>query len=232
MEFILSRVKSLPAATFFLAAPPAVVLLLYTVSNTSVPNQLYTHTIPHTFRTSKSLHTVNPRSYGMLMDTVEAPVPASCSSCSDREVLARFVQGYWGGWTFASERRLLTGLGKRICAFTDAPLRTDENITTDSEIAKLRRGDVLFGAFQILDVGECHVDFGFGNSEGGFAGCHRFEVYGFPSERRMRVAHVSCNPTKDGGLLGGWAGSWVMGLHGIYARLLFADGMRVVRSKA
>jgi hypothetical protein len=105
---------------------------------------------------------------------------------------------------------------------------------------------VFWGAFQVTDlhVGEegtgSSIDFVYGSSRGGFAGCHRFTVR---KERRddddddddgegegdrvfVSMECITCNPNVDKPI----GSKFVARLHGLYALMLFRDAVGEVHN--
>jgi hypothetical protein len=108
-------------------------------------------------------------------------------------------------------------------------------------------GSCYFGSFKILDEhisdpsapGFSYVDYGFGSDESSFAGCHRFQIrrqrvksefqssgVGEDKEPQVQITlqHFRCNPTKNVPS----AAEYIAKFHYVYAKALFADGIRSV----
>jgi hypothetical protein len=83
-----------------------------------------TNTVPASHLESKTHHTVvNPRRSTGLRDTrsIVVELPPTKRTYSDEQTLAAYIQGYFGGWVFAPERRALQILHRRLVNFTGKP---------------------------------------------------------------------------------------------------------------
>ncbi|SPO06951.1 uncharacterized protein DNG_09645 [Cephalotrichum gorgonifer] len=161
----------------------------------------FSDSIPQSFKDSASVkELVNPRGHQDVADSYAATltIPRPLRNTSDEDLLARFVSGFFGGYTLSPERLLLRLVGKRLVSFSkiDAvagaegrPIWSLSEIPTD-QLPPVH--SVLFGAFQISSIRlvdqnasgispsssdeGSHVDFVFGTDKGQFAGVHRFRV--------------------------------------------------------
>ncbi|KIW12909.1 hypothetical protein PV08_08096 [Exophiala spinifera] len=125
------------AATVAVTAP----YYLYNVSHSlsSVPtSNTRTESPPPSFVQSQThLSVVNPRDHKGVTDSrsITFKLPPSRQSWSDEQILATFVQGYFGGWVFTPERRLLGLLNillrRRIVGFS-SKLRLDPASSSSS----------------------------------------------------------------------------------------------------
>ncbi len=82
-----------------------------------------TNTTSASYLESKSHCTVNPRNCTGLHDTrsIVVELPPTKRAYSDEQILAAYIQGYFGGWVFAPERRALQLLRRRLVNFTGKP---------------------------------------------------------------------------------------------------------------
>ena len=76
--------------------------------------------VPPSFLRSKAFSIVNPRGYAGSNDTrsVVIELPQSKASESDEQILANFVEGFFGGWVFAPERLMLQALRRKLVNFS------------------------------------------------------------------------------------------------------------------
>lgn len=63
---------------------------------------------------------VNPRRHWITSDTrsIQLRLPPSKTQCSDEEILATFVKGFFGGWVFAAEGALLGAAQRTLVDFS------------------------------------------------------------------------------------------------------------------
>lgn len=105
----MNTASRLVAATIAITAPYYLYNLTRSIS--SVPSShTRTGTPPPSFLKSKThLGIVNPRVHKGLIDSrsITFKLPPTRQSWSDEQILATFVQGYFGGWVFTPERRAL-----------------------------------------------------------------------------------------------------------------------------
>jgi hypothetical protein len=83
-----------------------------------------TNTVPASHLESTTHRTVvNPRRSTGLRDTrsIVVELPPTKRTYSDEQILAAYIQGYFGGWVFAPERRALQILHRRLVNFTGKP---------------------------------------------------------------------------------------------------------------
>lgn len=95
-------------------------------------------------------------------------------------------------------------------------------------------GSRLFGSFKLIDkhiskapgLDPSYVDYGFGSDQSRFAGCHRVQVTRSP-QTEISLQQFICNPTKNTPSVRGYLEKF----HFVYAKLLFADGVRSVLTR-
>ncbi|KAI5460872.1 hypothetical protein BGZ63DRAFT_358057 [Mariannaea sp. PMI_226] len=230
--------RRLPAPLWKIAlgGVPAVGLLSWGVQvymHTRIPDSAQIQQfmdIPDSFRKSPTIDKiVNARRHQAPGDSlcVTIELPPQHKDVSDEQLLAKFVQGYFGGSVISLERSVLRILGRNL---TLPPLHS-----------------VLYGVFQVLDVQlessqsslssgtptESFIDFGFGSNQFIFAGAHRFSVVRSAEKsangRELVQIHcysTSCNPTEDKPLGPGFMYTF----HAIYNSFLFREGVAMVLS--
>jgi len=97
---------------------------------------------------------VNPDNHDCLDDSREARLVLD-RALSDEQILAHFVKGFFGGWTFAPERIILRIAQiqlVQLAALKDMPV--SQRVWYTSEISQDRLakpGTIYFGAFQVAD---------------------------------------------------------------------------------
>lgn len=113
--------------TYAIAALPTTALLLATyfynrpLPLSSPQKASRSPELSHSFKpdhpSSRSLSIVNPRNHTLLIDSRSITFSKSDivlsrkdAKIGDEEILARFVKGFFGGWSFVPERTLLEGL--------------------------------------------------------------------------------------------------------------------------
>ncbi|KAL6251739.1 hypothetical protein RBB50_001949 [Rhinocladiella similis] len=196
----MNTASRLVAATIAITAPYYLYNLTRSIS--SVPSShTRTGTPPPSFLKSKThLGIVNPRVHKGLIDSrsITFKLPPTRQSWSDEQILATFVQGYFGGWVFTPERRALgllsSLLRRRVVGFSaiqddsQHPQIWSYNDLSQRKLPPLHA--TLFGAFQVVDYhlstngndqdpglsDTSYVDFGFGSDTSHFSGFHRFSV--------------------------------------------------------
>ena len=121
---------------------------------------------------------------------------------------------------------------KYVLDFEDAPAAMAIwNYTKIPSTKLLPLGSRFFGSFKLIDMHiskasgmePSYVDYGFGSDRSRFAGCHRVQVTRSP-QPEISLQQFICNPTKDTPSVAGYLEKF----HFIYAKLLFADGVRSV----
>ncbi|KAJ9617129.1 hypothetical protein H2200_000850 [Cladophialophora chaetospira] len=191
---------------------------------------------------------VNPSGHARSPDvrSIVIELPPSKRSRSDEEILAEYVDGFFGGWVFAPEQ--MAGV-------------EGESIWTRQELKTSRvptLGSILFGAFQVIDASiikqlpdeyvdtkddraESYIDFGFGSDRSSFSGFHRLSVRRLepfeeeisdiekpsssaensPTLIRLTLSCFACNPSLDRPMGSGLLRTF----HLTYAMLLFREGV-------
>ncbi|KFY50728.1 hypothetical protein V496_09203 [Pseudogymnoascus sp. VKM F-4515 (FW-2607)] len=139
---------------------------------------VFTYPVPQELLTSSTFKLLNPRNHVIVTDQVSIRLPASSiSGLSDEAVLALFTRGFFGGKVFAIERLYMKLGGWRIIprgytGFESLPTeRTEWNRHNIPTMSFMPVGDILFGAFQLVDSHlksapsdplPSYLDFGFG----------------------------------------------------------------------
>ncbi|KFY06990.1 hypothetical protein V492_07547 [Pseudogymnoascus sp. VKM F-4246] len=207
---------------------------------------IFTYPVTQEFLTSSTFELVNPKHHDVVTDQVSIRLPASSvSSLSDEAALALFTRGFFGGRVFAFERLYMKMGGWRViptgyAGFKSLPTeRVEWNHHNIPATSFMPVGDILFGAFQLVDSHvkvtpsdplPSYLTFGFGGLEpkkGSEPG--RLNVSGAADEPELlddgeveiRLEHFRCNPSRN---VPSWAEciSW---FHRWYAEFLFADGI-------
>ncbi|PVH77616.1 hypothetical protein DL98DRAFT_463419 [Cadophora sp. DSE1049] len=154
--------------------------------------------------TSRSFSIVNPCNHIAVPDSISINLLKSeIGELTDEEVLARFLKGFFGGWSFLPERTLFGAL--RLVGRSFIPVGFTVGIPTDSlslsspnDLSKTKLPEkyskLFHGNFMALDVSirdqgtealsnstsenvtTSFVDIAFGDDRRGFAGLHRLEV--------------------------------------------------------
>ncbi|KAE8138435.1 hypothetical protein BDV38DRAFT_244646 [Aspergillus pseudotamarii] len=198
-----------------------------------------TYPVSAEFLRSSSFNFVNPR-HNVVGNTdcvTQKLLESDIARFSDEEVLSLFTTGFFGGYVFACERLILRAGGWKLFPaqfsnFKDDPAAMP--IWNHKEIPStklLPLGSRLFGSFKLIDkhiskaleLEPSYVDYGYGSDRSGFAGCHRVQVTRSP-QTEIRLQQFICNPTKNTPSAAGYLEK----LHFVYAKLLFADGIRSV----
>ncbi|KFY29722.1 hypothetical protein V494_08511 [Pseudogymnoascus sp. VKM F-4513 (FW-928)] len=154
---------------------------------------IFTYPVTQEFLTSSTFELVNPKHHDVVTDQVSIRLPASSvSSLSDEAALALFTRGFFGGRVFAFERLYMKMGGWRVIptgytGFKSLPTeRVEWNHHNIPATSFMPVGDILFGAFQLVDSHvkvtpsdplPSYLTFGFGSDRGQFAGCHRFSIH-------------------------------------------------------
>ncbi|KIW54134.1 hypothetical protein PV05_06516 [Exophiala xenobiotica] len=218
-----------------------------------------TNTTSASYLESKSHCTVNPRNCTGLHDTrsIVVELPPTKRAYSDEQILAAYIQGYFGGWVFAPERRALQLLRRRLVNFTALKIIQSRDTATNIWSYKQLSSDrlpplhtVLFGAFQVVDCrltnhqnspepAESYIDFGFGSDTSHFSGFHRFSIHrdspkdldppAGPATSTTVTITNSCLAC-DPSKNNLFGGSLLHSLHKFYAMLLFQEGVARVRA--
>ncbi|OBT48627.1 hypothetical protein VE00_00835 [Pseudogymnoascus sp. WSF 3629] len=210
---------------------------------------VFTYPVTQELLTSSTFNLINPRNHVIVTDQVSVRLPASSvSGLSDEAVLALFTRGFFGGKVFAIERLYMKlGGWKTIptgySGFKSLPTeRIEWNHHNIPAMSFMPVGDILFGAFQLVDSHlkltpseplPSYLDFGFGGLESkkdseldsvnvsrAASDADMLEV----GEVEVRLEHFRCNPSRN---VPSWAEciSW---FHRWYAKFLFADGISSV----
>ncbi|KFY42162.1 hypothetical protein V495_04644 [Pseudogymnoascus sp. VKM F-4514 (FW-929)] len=154
---------------------------------------VFTYPVTQELLTSSTFKLINPRNHVIVTDQVSVRLPASSiSGLSDEAVLALFTRGFFGGRVFAIERLYMKLGGWRVIptGYTGFESLSTERIEWNRHnipaMSFMPVGDILFGAFKLVDSHlkvtpsdqlPSYLDFGFGSDRGQFAGCHRFSVH-------------------------------------------------------
>ncbi|KFY75768.1 hypothetical protein V499_04273 [Pseudogymnoascus sp. VKM F-103] len=226
---------------------------------------VFTYPVTQELLTSSTFKLINPRNHVIVTDQVSVRLPASSiSGLSDEAVLALFTRGFFGGKVFAIERLYMKlGGWKTIptgySGFKSLPTeRIEWNHHNIPAMSFMPVGDILFGAFQLVDSHlklapsdplPSYLDFGFGSDRGYFAGCHRFSLHrGLESEKDSELGSLNVAGTaSDADMLEDGevevrlehfrcnpsknVPSWaecISWFHCWYAKFLFADGISSV----
>ncbi|KAE8318428.1 hypothetical protein BDV41DRAFT_376428 [Aspergillus transmontanensis] len=194
------------------------------------------------FLRSSSFNFVNPR-HNVISTTdcvTQKLLESDIARLSDEEVLSLFTAGFFGGYVFACEKVILRAGGWKLLSvkfsnFEDDPAAMtiwDHTKIPSSKLLPL--GSRLFGSFKLIDkhiskapgLGPSYVDYGFGSDQSRFAGCHRVQVTRSP-QTEISLQQFICNPTKNTPSVRGDLEKF----HFVYAKLLFADGVRSVLTR-
>lgn len=175
---------------------------------------------------------------------------------ADREVLGRFVAGFFGGRAFAPEGWALSawkavggGSLVDVGAVREEGERVGRGLWTAEQVRGVEEWEVgmqLGGAFQVASVQivedgdgrdgerretESHVDFVYGSDTGRLKGVHRFSVLRRKSDEEEGGQEV-CELRLAGISCNPSAKkalpSWMVGFHLAYAQLLFREGVTEV----
>jgi hypothetical protein len=125
------------AAVAFAATGIYVFQACSAISNLSTSHISSSPSIPESLRRSKATSIINPNNHVTVDDTrsitLDLPV-----RLSDEEILARFVQGFFGGRVFAPERSILRTVGRELTRFereeTRCLLASAVQILTSSQL--------------------------------------------------------------------------------------------------
>ncbi|KAJ9624616.1 hypothetical protein H2204_010798 [Knufia peltigerae] len=258
----MNTASRLVGATIAITAP----YYFYNASRSisSVPtSDMRTGAAPSSFLKSKThLAVVNPRDHRGLTDSrsITFKLPPSRRSWSDEQILATFVQGYFGGWVFTPERRLLglvdCLLRRQLVGFSaiqDDPQHGQIWSCNDLSQSKLPSlHSTLFGAFRVVDYHiptttntaqdpglsdeTGYVDFAFGSDTSYFSGFHRFSIH------RDRLSDSTAHSSSETVTITNScvacnpSSNTLVGLdrfrafHEFYAMLLFREGVARVMS--
>jgi len=78
------------------------------------------HSAPPSFLNSKAYSIVNPKGHVGLLDTrtivIELPPSKACRS--NEQILAEYIEAFFGGWVFTPERLVLQALHRRMVNFS------------------------------------------------------------------------------------------------------------------
>ncbi len=91
------------------------------ISTISASDVIVTDSSPASLLESRSYcSVVNPRGHIGRHDTrtIVVTLPASKAHCSDEQILASFVKGFFGGWVFTPERLLFQFLRPSLVQFS------------------------------------------------------------------------------------------------------------------
>ncbi|CAI4212038.1 unnamed protein product [Parascedosporium putredinis] len=163
---------------------------------------------------------------------------------SDEVLLARFVNGFFGGLVIGPERLVLQTARMNLVHFTKTG-HAQKQIWSAKEIPEMglpRLHTALFGVFQVTDRSldvkhpgkdgqamHSYVDFSFGSDTARFAGVHRFSIV-HPAEQeesdgkrivQIRQESACCNPISTEPL----KPEIMYTFHMAYAQLLFREGV-------
>ncbi|KAI0556042.1 hypothetical protein F4679DRAFT_520822 [Xylaria curta] len=190
--------------------------------------------------------------------SIRIPVHKLRPGITNEEILARFTYGCFGGWIFTPERLLLRVFKPQITNISplnDGDARPHSTIWSLSALNRAilpQLGARLFGIFQLLDRSpaspqerdQMHyfptpahkADYAFaefvaGSNQSVFAVSQRFDVVrqmdgandGIESVT-ITASHLVCNPLTGKNIFP----APIKLFHVIYAKLLFADGIREV----
>ncbi|KAE8381017.1 hypothetical protein BDV26DRAFT_256332 [Aspergillus bertholletiae] len=200
-----------------------------------------TYPVDAEFLRSSSFNFVNPRHNISSTDCVTQKLfESDIARLNDEEVLSLFTTGFFGGHIFACERLILAAGGWKLLPAQFSNFEDDPaamviwNHTKIPSTKLLPLGSCFFGSFKLIDkhiskapgLESSYVDYGFGSDRSGFAGCHRIQVTRSP-QPEIQLQQFICNPTKNTPSVGGY----LQKFHLVYAKLLFADGIRSVMTE-
>ncbi|KAH6892412.1 hypothetical protein B0T10DRAFT_483744 [Thelonectria olida] len=211
--------------------------------------------IPDAFRQSPTItKIVNVKNHAAIGDSrfIAIDIPSQHQHLSDETLLAKFVQGFFGGVVISPERMTLQTLGLNLVHFSQAQIPAKapspiwrKNQLSDTALPPLH--SVLYGVFQVLDLQltteddsegrkgdtESHIDFGFGSDQVGFAGAHRFSVVRPKKDPNSDVETVqihyhstACNPKTNKPM----GPAFMFRFHEAYGEFLFREGIAEVVS--
>ncbi|KAL7931391.1 hypothetical protein V8C35DRAFT_310293 [Trichoderma chlorosporum] len=188
---------------------------------------------------------INPRGHASMGDSHSIILSLdSGKNVSTENVLSAFVNGFFSGPIFLPESIVLSLFSilkvsyEKLIPTADQKIIWSATQLSDSQLPPT--SSILWGTFQIAEIElsdnqvsepiGSRVDIVFGDSRGGFAGCHRFSVQqletnggskGDQTKLRLSLECLVCDPTssipKDSKLL--------HQLHNNYSFLLFRDAV-------
>ncbi|KAI8935570.1 hypothetical protein NX059_008139 [Plenodomus lindquistii] len=211
------------------------------IQNVPIHDIVSTESIPDSLDHGQAVAIVNPKRHVQIQDSRHITIKIP-QSISHEEILARFIQGFFGGHVFAPERSVLRTVRTEITHFAaikDVPVSLHIWSTSQmSNGAPPPLHALLFGAFRVLHIHVSdeisYIDFAFGSDNGAIAGVHRFSVSESapfkgksPNGSRfvkIKFAHSGCNPKVNKRL----SPELLLTLHNWYAMLLFREGVAQV----
>ncbi|KAG4439023.1 hypothetical protein IFR05_005487 [Cadophora sp. M221] len=207
--------------------------------------------------TSKSLSIVNPNSHISDPDSISIKLLKSeIGGLKDEEILAKFLKGFFSGWSFLPERTYLGALGLMGRTFipvgftdvqTGGPLLPSPNDLSKTKLPE-KYSKLFHGNFMVLDVKirdqdpknldekseeslESYVDIAFGDDRKGFAGFHRLEVSRDEESGEggttLCYSSIACNPSVKKFPMP----RILFSFHRWYGMCLFRDGVEMVLRK-
>ncbi|KAH9219104.1 hypothetical protein DL95DRAFT_331287 [Leptodontidium sp. 2 PMI_412] len=207
--------------------------------------------------TSRSSSIVNPNNHISDPDSISIELLRSeIGELNDEEILARFLKGFFGGWSFLPERTYLGALGlmgrslipvRFTGVQTGGPWLPSPNDLSESRLPE-KYSKLFHGNFMVLDVKirnqdpkspdgtsdespESYVDIAFGDDRKGFAGFHRLEIS--RDERSgeggatLCYSSIACNPSVNKFPMP----RFIFSFHRWYGMCLFRDGVEMVLRK-
>jgi len=200
------------------------------------------------------LSIVNPHNHITDPDSISINLLRSeIGELSDEEILARFLKGFFSGWSFLPERTYLGALGlmgrclipvRFTGAHTDGSWLSSPNDLSKTKLPE-KYSKLFHGNFMVLDVKirdqnqsipdgtpdkspESYVDVAFGDDRRGFAGFHRLEISRDDKSNNtgatLCYSSMACNPSVNQFPLP----EFMFSFHRWYGMCLFRDGVGMV----
>ncbi|KAL7941256.1 hypothetical protein V8C42DRAFT_180929 [Trichoderma barbatum] len=197
-------------------------------------------------------HLVNPRHHASKGDS-HSIVLSMCSRRnlpSEKDLLSAFVTGFFSGPVFLPESIALSLFSLSKVSYEKLIPTADQKIIwsakqlSDAQLPPV--STILWGTFQVAEIelsdGRAststgsRVDIVFGDSQGGFAGCHRLSVKrldpsadpeGDKTKFRLTLECLVCDPTSSKPK----ESEFLHRLHNNYSHLLFRDAVAHTKSR-
>ncbi|KAF1997727.1 hypothetical protein P154DRAFT_440581 [Amniculicola lignicola CBS 123094] len=242
----MSRILKISATAAFSTTAIYSALAWRHISSLDSRNISASNSIPESFRTSRSVKTItNPKNHRSVEDTRSIIVQVP-QGLTDEAILAQFVKGFFGGYSFTPESIVLNIIRKDLVKYhaLQNPGKTSRiyypGALNDRTLPPVYT--ILFGAFQVaecnihpniqsiegrdsqVEVTSSYIDIVYGQDGARLVGVHRFEVSRDPKRDdgavEIRFSSANCN-AKENVIIGAFMGSF----HRAYAMLLFREGV-------